>query len=140
MNRRAIFKYLIAGGMGALISPVRGNTSLGLLQDNPLVNEKSDREYWVSILSRIAHPILENISKQELRKNMPMEVSPVFDTRDSGVGYLEAFGRLLAGMAPWLSLPDDESAEGILRKKYKEQALLGIQYGLDPNSADYFTW
>src|SRR5690606_10920325 len=99
-----------------------------------------DREYWVAVLSRIATPILENISKQELRKNMPMEVSPTTDKRDPGVGYLEAFGRLLAGMAPWLALTDDETNEGKLRKKLREQALLGIQYGADPNSPVYFTW
>lgn len=101
---------------------------------------EKERKYWVEQLSRMATPILDNISKQTWRKNMPMVVSPTFDSRDPGVGYLEAFGRLLAGMAPWLALPDDTSEEGILRKKFREQALLGIQYGVDPKSPDYFTW
>lgn len=103
-------------------------------------NNSDDREYWTSLLARIATPILENISRQTLRKNMPMEVSPTFDKRDPGVGYLEAFGRLLAGMAPWLALPDDSTKEGKLRRTFREQALLGIQYGTDPNSPDYFSW
>lgn len=139
MKRRTVFKFLAAGGISALISPVRAKESLSVLTDD-VTNKQSDREYWVSILSRIAQPILKNISKQELRKNMPMQVSPTFDSRDSGVGYLEAFGRLLAGMAPWLALPDDETTEGKLRKKFREQALLGIQYGVNSESPDYFTW
>lgn len=139
MKRRTVFKLLATGGIGSLISPVVGRASLDTLADG-LMDKQNDREYWVSVLSRIATPILENISKQELRKNMPMEVSPTFDSRDPGVGYLEAFGRLLAGMAPWLALPDDSSVEGELRKKLRKQALLGIQYGLDPQSPDYFTW
>lgn len=100
----------------------------------------NDRAYWVSILSKMAQPILENISKGTFQKNMPMVVSESYDSRNPKVGYLEAFGRLLAGMAPWLGLKDDDTEEGKLRKKYREQALLGIQHGFDPNSADYFDW
>jgi len=103
-------------------------------------NNADDRKYWVDVISKMAAPILENISKQTWRKNMPIVVSQTFDSRDPGVGYLEAFGRLLAGMAPWLNLPDDNTKEGKLRKKFREQALLGIQYGTDPNSPDYFSW
>lgn len=99
-----------------------------------------DRAYWVSILSKMANPILENISKGTFQKNMPMVVSESFDGRNPKVGYLEAFGRLMAGMAPWLGLKDDASEEGKLRKKYREQALLGIQHGFDPSSPDYFSW
>lgn len=101
---------------------------------------KNDRAYWVSILSKMAQPILENISKGTFQKNMPMVVSESYDSRNPKVGYLEAFGRLLAGTAPWLGLKDDDTEEGKLRKKYREQALLGIQHGFDPNSADYFDW
>ncbi|KKO90352.1 hypothetical protein AAW12_17080 [Sphingobacterium sp. Ag1] len=108
--------------------------------DNKTSVNENDRAYWVSVLHKMAAPILSNISKQQWRKNMPMEVSPTFDNRDPGVGYLEAFGRLLAGMAPWLALPDDVTEEGKLRKKLRDQALLGIQYGVDPKSPDYFTW
>lgn len=102
--------------------------------------QENDRAYWVAILSKMASPILTNISKEQWRRNMPMEVSPTFDKRDPGVGYLEAFGRLLAGMAPWLALPDDGTDEGSVRKKFREQALLGIKHGVDPRSPDYFTW
>lgn len=100
----------------------------------------NDRAYWVSVISKMTTPILENISKGTFQKNMPMIVSESFDSRNSKVGYLEAFGRLMAGIAPWLALPADNSNEGKIRSKFLQQALLGIQHGVDPSSPDYFAW
>lgn len=137
MNRRSIVKL---GALSALSLFSFSKSAKSEILNDEQAKVIDDRSYWVSILSQIAKPILENISKQTLRINMPMEVSPTFDGRDAGVGYLEAFGRLLAGMAPWLALPDDNSDEGRLPRKFREQALLGIQYGVDPESSDYFTW
>lgn len=143
MKRRDILKLLgisLAGG----VMPAKGMSRDIACNFNDevlhLPRIKSDRVYWVSLLSKIAKPILENISKQKFRENMPMQVSPTFDNRDPGVGYLEAFGRLLAGMAPWLALEDDDTEEGLQRRRFKQQALLGIQYGTDPQSPDYFSW
>jgi len=140
MKRRVLLKLLGGAGLGALGTPwtVEAKAKDGTLAN--LHNRDNDRAYWVSILHKMAAPILSNISKQQWRKNMPMEVSPTFDRRDPGVGYLEAFGRLLAGMAPWLALADDATEEGKLRKQLRDQTLLGIKYGVDPKSPDYFTW
>lgn len=53
---------------------------------------------------------------------MPIERSPgAWDDR-THVTYLEAFGRTLSGMAPWLELGADKTAEGKLREKYIELA------------------
>lgn len=140
MQRRLLIKLLSGIGLGSLTLPeVLQASSINQTRDMVSFLE-NDRSYWVDLLSKIAHPILDNISKGTLRKNMPMEVSPTFDSRDPAVGYLEAFGRLLAGMAPWLALPDDNSEEGRLRKKFRQQTLLGIAQGTDPKSADYFAW
>jgi len=139
MKRRFLLKLLGGAGVGVLTASLPMETKASNLDDKRNFTE-NDRAYWVSILHKMAAPILSNISKQQWRKNMPMEVSPTFDNRDPGVGYLEAFGRLLAGMAPWLALPDDATEEGKLRKQLRDQALLGIKYGVDPKSPDYFTW
>ena len=137
MKRRSLFKLFSAGGLLAMLpSTMRAAGSAVSYADTGA----KDRAYWVFLLSEIASPILSRISVQRFRAEMPMEVSPSFDSRDSAVGYLEAFARLLAGMAPWLALPDDNSAEGQLRKQLREQALLGIQHGVNPSSPDYFTW
>lgn len=68
-----------------------------------------DRTYWADLLYKISEPVLSNMSKGELVKNMQVEVSPTWDGRRTRVTYMEAFGRLMAGLAPWLSLPDDNT-------------------------------
>lgn len=52
------------------------------------------------------------MSKVEMKKNMQVDVSPIWDERNKNLTYMECFGRLMSGIAPWLSLPDDETAEG----------------------------
>ena len=74
--------------------------------------QQTDREYWCSLAYKMAQPVLENMSRGELQKNMKTEFSPSFDNRDRSVVYMETFGRLMAGIAPWLTLPDDDTAEG----------------------------
>lgn len=63
----------------------------------------NDRTQWVDLCYKIAQPVLENMSKGELQKNMQLELSPTWDGRDKRVAYMEAFGRLMAGISPWLS-------------------------------------
>ena len=74
--------------------------------------QQSDREYWCALAYKMSQPMLENMAKGELQKNMKTEFSPSFDNRDRSVVYMETFGRLMAGIAPWLTLPDDDTAEG----------------------------
>lgn len=108
--------------------------------NEPFFSKKNDREYWVSLLDRIASPVLENMSKGELKKNMQMAYSPVWDNRDRNVAYMEALGRLLAGIAPFLALPEDASSEGIIRKRLLEQAQQSLQHAVNPESPDRLYW
>lgn len=93
-----------------------------------------DRAYWVETLTRIAGPVLENISANTLKVNMPYE-SLSEDNRE--VSRLEAFGRTMAGIAPWLELGPDDTDEGQLRAKYIEMAVKGYRNAVDPAAADY---
>ena len=99
-----------------------------------------DRTYWVDLLYKISAPILGNMSKGELKKNMPVEFSPAWDNRNSNVAYMEAFGRLMAGIAPWLNLPDDDTPEGKQRKQIREWALLSYANAVNPDNPDYLLW
>ena len=101
---------------------------------------KSDRELWAGILYQMAAPVLSNMSEGKLQENMLVELSPTWDGRDKRVTYMECFGRLMAGLAPWLSLPDDDTAEGIQRKKLRELALKSYAQSVDPESKDYLLW
>lgn len=99
-----------------------------------------DRAYWCGLAYKMAVPILNNMAKGELQKNMIVEVSPTWDGRDKRVTYMEAFGRLMAGIAPWLTLPDDNTSEGTMRKQLREWALKSYANAVDPQSPDYLLW
>jgi hypothetical protein len=53
---------------------------------------------------------------------------------------MECFARLIAGMAPWLALPDSDSAEGRARKRLQQQALQSYVNSVDPKNPDYLLW
>ena len=124
-------------------------TIIVLLSLTPLVSAyaakkkpqmQSDRQYWCSLAYRMAQPVLENMAKGELQKNMQTEFSPSFDNRNRKVLYMECFGRLMAGIAPWLALPDDDTAEGLQRKQLREWALKAYRNAVDTNNPDYLCW
>lgn len=124
-------------------------TIIVLLSLTPLVSAyaakkkpqmQSDRQYWCSLAYRMAQPVLENMAKGELQKNMQTEFSPSFDNRNRKVLYMECFGRLMAGISPWLALPDDDTAEGLQRKQLREWALQAYKNAVDTNNPDYLCW
>jgi hypothetical protein len=99
-----------------------------------------ERVYSLNLLRQLAEPVLEPMSKGELKKRFVLELSPTWDGRDPSVAYLECFGRLMSGIAPWLALPADDSAEGKLRQRLQQQALQGYANSVDPKSPDCLTW
>ena len=103
----------------------------------PLPAGQAERAYYVQALTRIADPVLTALSKNELRKQMPVEASA--KGRESFT-YLEAFGRLLAGMAPWLELGPDQTPEGRLRERYIKLTLLCLHNATDPQSPDFMNF
>ena len=67
---------------------------------------------------KIAAPVLQNLSRRELKKKMPVEAK-----NPAGripYTHLEAFGRLLAGIAPWLAAPGLDDSETRRRKQWIE--------------------
>ena len=105
-----------------------------------VAKEIDDRTYWCNLLYKIAEPVLAPMSEGKLQEEMLVELSPTWDGRDKRVTYMEAFGRLMAGLAPWLSLPDDDTAEGAMRKQLREWALKSYANAVDPDSPDYLLW
>lgn len=107
----------------------------------PTTHQISDREFWVKALYRISYPVVHNLAEGTLRQNMPVEVPPGANTGFfKRVTHLEAVGRTLAGLAPWLELPDDDTAEGQLRAKMKAEVLKGLARAVDPSSPDYLNF
>lgn len=102
--------------------------------------QNEDRAYWCNLLYKMASPVLSNMAEGNLKKNMLVEVSPNWDGRNKGVTYMETFGRLMAGVAPWLTLPDDATDEGKMRKQLREWALMSYANAVDPDNPDYLLW
>ncbi|MDU1891217.1 MAG: DUF2264 domain-containing protein [Dysgonomonas sp.] len=144
MKRRNFIKAAALLGVSGAIPAIDTFASGSERGKQSNINASSgsdDREYWVELLCRMSEPIMRNMSKGELHKNMKMQFGPAWDkNRNKEVGYLEAFGRLLAGLAPWLGLPDDNTKEGKKRKQMREWILKSIANSVDPANADYLSW
>ena len=93
-----------------------------------------DRIFWVSTLQKIAFPVLNNLARGSLRKNMPFESK---SSQGQKFSYFEAFARVFNGIAPWLELGADASEEGRTREKYINLTLKSISNAVNPNSNDF---
>lgn len=107
-------------------------------KNNAVPDGLAQRAYEVTVLTRIADPVLIALSKNQLKSTMPVEAKVAKDRVYST--YLEAFGRLLAGMSPWLELGPDNTEEGKLRKKYIDLAVACIKNATDPKAADFLNF
>ncbi|WP_183603249.1 DUF2264 domain-containing protein [Paenibacillus phyllosphaerae] len=92
-----------------------------------------DREQWLAWMLQIASPVLEALANRELKQRMPVQAKR--DDR-GGYTYLEALGRLLAGMAPWLEQDGLSGKEEELRSKMAHLAREAIDAATDPVSPD----
>ena len=99
--------------------------------------QEDDRIVWIGAMTRIADPVLINLSQNTLKKNMPYE--SLSKTR-SKFSHLEAVGRLICGIAPWLELGPDNTPEGQLRAKYIDLAVRGLRNAVDPSAPDYLVF
>lgn len=123
----------MVGASGAFGRLAAGSPSAN---DSGPDRQEDDRAYWVETLTRIAEPVLENLAAGTLRANMPVEHKPGSEQDRSGVTHLEAFGRTMAGIAPWLALGEDETEEGRQRARFIDLSLKGLANAVNPESPD----
>ena len=83
---------------------------------------------------RIADPVLTHLAAGTLKRSMPVEQAD--GANRAPVTHLEALGRLLAGLAPWLALPAADTAEGRARARVLDLARRAIAQAVDPASPD----
>ena len=130
MHRRDFFKTLGAGG-----------AATALVQAGTLHGQgagASDRGYWVTMMRRIADPVLENLAGETLKTRMPVEEAS--GAGRAAVTHLEAIGRLVAGIAPWLDLPADDTDEGRTRARYADLTRRAIDRAVTPSSKDFLNF
>jgi len=114
-----------------------GFSAIGQEKKNSKMETYNSREYWVSVLVKIADPVLRNLSKNQLRAKMPLDCK---EEKRKEVAHLEAFGRTLAGIAPWLELGPDQSTEGKLRARYIALTRKTLANAVDPSAADFLNF
>src|SRR5436309_13361585 len=102
-------------------------------------------------MRRLADPVLTNLASGTLKARMPVEQAAGTDRRP--VTHLEALGRLLAGIAPWLELHqeatpararasanDATGSEESLGRQYAVLARAAIARAVDPDSPDFMNF
>lgn len=103
-----------------------------------MTNHPADtRAYWLTVLERIASPVLRAGAARQLKATMPVESS---GSEREHYTYLEAVGRLLAGIAPWLELQGLTGSEEALRRHFAELARAILSAGVDPASPDFLNF
>lgn len=99
-----------------------------------------DRLFWAKTLYKIAYPVVHNLAQGTLHQQMPLETPEGYINIATECAHLEAVGRTMSGVAPWLALPDDNTEEGKLRKSMRDDLLKGIRNGVDPSNPDYLNF
>lgn len=99
---------------------------------------RDHRTYWCETAYKIAYPVLDALSKGELKAKMPVEEVKGMNRKE--YAHLEALGRVLCGLAPWLELGADATQEGKMRGELLALAHKGIRNAVDPASPDYMNF
>ena len=97
-----------------------------------------DRAYLLSVMEKIARPVLKNLAQKTLRKTMPVEAANPADRAQ--YTHLEALGRLLAGIAPWLAAHPLDESEGELQAEFIQLAQASLDSATDPTSPDFMNF
>jgi hypothetical protein len=142
MKRRAFVGRALGAGLAAAPLAAAGPSRAEARQParsregtTPALRDgAADRAAWVAYAVKLADPVLTNLAAGTLKKTMPVEQAA--GANRAPVTHLEALGRLLAGLAPWLALPAADDAEGRARARLAGLARQAIAQGVDPASPD----
>jgi hypothetical protein len=140
VERRNFVQSLVAGSAAGAMLGATQVVSAATGKPATAGKPGDARAELAALAQKMSEPVLSNMAAGTLKKNFALEVSPTWDGRDKGVAYLECFGRLIAGIAPWLALADDGTPEGRTRKRLHQLALQSYTNSVDPANPDYLLW
>lgn len=134
-NRREFFGSIAAIGVTGLA----GISNLSAAESSDSADGKiDDRSFWLAVTNKIASPVLKNLARRELKKNMPVEAANPADR--AKYSHLEAFGRLLAGLAPWLAVQELNGSESKLQEQFVSLSHESLDAATDPKSPDFMNF
>jgi hypothetical protein len=131
MQRRDFLKAASAVPLTAGFHPSGGQPQIGRATEDT-------RAIWIDLVRKVADPVLTNLANGTLKARMPVEQAAGANRQN--VTHLEAIGRLAAGIAPWIELSGDGTAEGKIRGEYADLTRRAIARAVDPASPDYLNF
>lgn len=97
------------------------------------MKKENTRQFWVDTMEKIVEPVLSALAEGNLRKKLPESLH-----KDRSVyASLEAFGRTVSGIAPWLAAENLSEEEKGRQEKYILLVQKGVAEAVNPYSADY---
>jgi len=99
-----------------------------------------DRAYWVRQLRRVAEPVLANMAINKLKERMPVEAGGGTVNSRRQFTHLEALGRTLTGIAPWLDVTGASGVEAEALVGVGDLARRSIVNATDPGAPDFINF
>ena len=116
----------------AAVVSLAGATEAKVIAADPPSAASSDRRQWLRWLDQLARPVLEAGAEGRLTVAMPIALGTASRRPYAA---LEAVGRLLAGIAPWLELTAvGAGEEASLQARYRRLARATLTHLVDPGS------
>jgi hypothetical protein len=141
MKRRLFVNQAAAGLASALVLPQAAAGTPAAPATAPAAPRPApDRAYWLATLLRVADPVLAAAAAGRLKAAMPVEAAAGQQEGRRHVTHLEALGRTLAGLAPWLELTDAPADEAARQQRAAEQARQAIAHAVNPQDADFLNF
>jgi hypothetical protein len=141
MERRNFIQAMVAGSAASGMMATQGAAAATATAAAKPGATGDARAQLAALAQKMSEPVLVNMAAGELKKELSRwKLSPTWDGRDKGVAYLECFGRLISGVAPWLALPDDGSAGRPDPRACASSRCRAIPTAVDPDSPDYLLW
>ena len=94
------------------------------------------RKEWLERMLRIAAPVMDSLAEGKLHCTLPNTWHP--DRKPYAM--LEALGRTLEGIAPWLELDGLSGEEKDIQAQWREKTRRAVSQAVDPQSADYMNF
>lgn len=90
------------------------------------------RAEWVGRVKKTAGPVLKALSERKLKQVFPVECRPGQEASRRQCTYLEALGRTVCGIGPWI----ENGPEAIAGEDYRELTRQAIEAAVAPKSPD----
>lgn len=121
-----------------MLLPVAGLPQQGA--SAPAAAALASRQSWLELLLRVARPVLEAAADGKLQQLMPVEAAPGHEADRHTVTHLEAVGRTLAGIAPWLEHGETSVDEGRELSRSRDLAIESIARGVAKGTPAYLNF